>query len=149
MTERSKIKGLHHLAIRARDFEKTIHFYTTALDFSISHTWTLPEFNIKQAAMLKSWDGQTFLEIFDAAAAVAMEGQAAEPGQEIRTGALLHLAMRVDDSEAAYQRCLLAGASQCIEPMSLSLGNPAVHVRNSLVYSPNGEVIEFLEGDPF
>lgn len=149
MTERSKIKGLHHLAIRARDFEKTIAFYTTALDFSVSHTWALPAFNLKQAAMLKSWDGHTFLEIFDASAAVPMEGRPAQDGEPIRTGALLHLAMSVDDAEAAYRRCLLAGAKPCIEPMTLSLGNPAVNVRNSLVYSPNGEVIEFLEGLPF
>ncbi|WP_316842033.1 VOC family protein [Pedobacter gandavensis] len=150
MTERSKIKGLHHLGIRAKDFEKTIHFYTTALDFSISHTWTLPEFNIKQAAMLKSWDGHTFIEVFDAAAAVAMEGQPALAEEEVKTGALLHLAMSVDSASEAYERCLLAGASSCIAPMGLSLGeNPAVNVRNALVYSPNGEVIEFLEGKPF
>lgn len=149
MTERSKIKGLHHLAIRAQDFEKTLQFYIEALDFSVVHTWTLPEFNIKQAAMLKSWDGNTFIEMFDGAAAVPMEGEAAKTGEPVKTGALLHLAMSVDDAVAAYERCLLAGAKPCITPMSLSLGNPAVNVRNALIYSPNGEVIEFLEGQPF
>ncbi|MBC8984387.1 VOC family protein [Pedobacter sp. N36a] len=149
MTERSKIKGLHHLAIRAQDFEKTLQFYTDALDFSVVHTWTLPEFNIKQAAMIKSWDGQTFIEIFDGAAEVPMEGEAAKAGEAVKTGALLHLAMSVVDAAAAYERCLHAGASPYIAAMNLSLGHPPVSVRNALVYSPNGEVIEFLEGQPF
>ncbi|MBB2150618.1 VOC family protein [Pedobacter gandavensis] len=99
--------------------------------------------------MLKSWDGQTFIEVFDAEAAVPMQGEAAKLTEQVKTGALLHLAMRVENAEAAYTRCLLAGASPCIEPMSLLLGNPALPVRNALVYSPNGEVIEFLEGQPF
>lgn len=150
MTDCSKIRGLHHLAIRAKDFEKTIQFYITALDFSICHTWALPAFNIKQAAMLKSWDGHTFIEVFDADAAVAMEGAAALAEEPVKTGALLHLAMSVDNAEMAYERCLMAGASPCIAPMGISLGTaPAIDVRNALVYSPNGEVIEFLEGQPF
>ncbi|MNV29418.1 Glyoxalase/Bleomycin resistance protein/Dioxygenase superfamily protein [compost metagenome] len=149
MTNRSKIKGLHHLAIRAKDFDQTLKFYTEALDFSISHTWSLPEFNIREAAMLKSSDGHTFIEIFDRQANAPREGQAAAEGEEVRTGALLHLAISVENAKAAYDRCLEAGARSCIEPMQLSLGNPAVIVNNSLVYSPNGEVIEFIEGTPF
>lgn len=149
MTNSSKIKGLHHLAIRAKDFDQTLKFYTGALDFSVSHTWSLPEFNIRQAAMLKSSDGNTFIEIFDAEANAPREGRGANEGEEVRTGALLHLAMSVENAKAAYDRCLNAGAISCIEPMRLSLGNPPVIVSNSLVYSPNGEVIEFIEDAPF
>lgn len=149
MTNSSKIKGLHHLAIRAKDFDQTLKFYTGALDFSVSHTWSLPEFNIRQAAMLKSSDGNTFIEIFDAEANAPREGRGANEGEEVRTGALLHLAMNVENAKAAYDRCLGAGALSCIEPMQLSLGNPPVIVNNSLVYSPNGEVIEFIEDTPF
>lgn len=149
MTNSSKIKGLHHLAIRAKDFDQTLKFYTGALDFSVSHTWSLPEFNIRQAAMLKSSDGNTFIEIFDGQANAPREGRGANEGEEVRTGALLHLAMSVENAKAAYDRCLDAGAISCVEPMRLSLGNPPVIVNNSLVYSPNGEVIEFIEGNPF
>ena len=99
--------------------------------------------------MLKSSDGHTFIEIFDGQANAPREGLAAAEGEEIRTGALLHLAMSVENAKTAYNRCLEAGATSCIEPMELSLGNPAVIVNNSLVYSPNGEVIEFIEGAPF
>lgn len=149
MTNSAKIKGIHHLAIRANDFDQTLKFYTRALDFSVSHTWSLPEFNIRQAAMLKSSDGHTFIEIFDGQANAPREGLAAKEGEEVRTGALLHLAMSVENAKAAYERCLEAGAKSCIEPMRLSLGNPAVIVNNALVYSPNGEVIEFIQDTPF
>ncbi|MCP1423796.1 hypothetical protein MHI01_19550 [Paenibacillus sp. FSL M7-0656] len=43
------------------------------------------------------------------------------------------------------QQALANGAKAYVEPDWISLGEPALRVRNALVHSPNGEVIEFLE----
>lgn len=139
------VSGIHHIAIRAKDFDATVAFYTRALSFSLSHAWSLPEFNLKQAAMLKSADGHSFIEIYDEAADIPAQGRKRLPGEPLVQTALLHLCLTVDDATDAFHRAIRFGATACLEPMVLELGTPVVTVRNSLVYSPNGEVIEFLE----
>lgn len=145
MKIKHNILGLHHVAIRAKDFDETIRFYTQGLGFTISHGWALPAFNIKQACMLKSADGRSYIEVFNYTANAPTEGERANNDEEIKTGALLHFALNVVDAKLAFEQAIKAGGTECVEPMVLELGNPPVEVKNSLVYSPNGEVIEFLE----
>lgn len=139
------VSGIHHIAIRAKDFKKTLRFYTEVLHFRVRHTWSLPEFHLKQAAMLKSADGNTFIEVFDNNADIAAEGRRPLPDEESVQGALLHFSLSVDNAQIAYNRAIEAGARSCVPPMTLSLGHPPLTVRNALIYSPNGEVIEFIE----
>ncbi|HEY8956636.1 hypothetical protein, partial [Chitinophaga sp.] len=61
------------------------------------------------------------------------------------SGALLHFSFTVKDATAAYQAAIAAGASSCVPPSVLRLGEPAITVHNSLVYGLDGEVIEFIE----
>jgi len=147
MTEKNNcgIIGIHHIAIRAEDFEGTVQFYTEVLGFSVGHTWSLPEFNLRQAAMLKSPDGNSYIEIYDNEADIPAQGRKKKPEEAFVQTALLHLCLTVEDSKKAYDLAIEGGAKPCHEPMVLHLGNPAITVHNSLVYSPNGEVIEFLE----
>lgn len=143
------ISGLHHIAIRAIDFDQTLKFYTEALGYTVSHSWSLPQFNLKRAAMLRSADGHSFIELFDNEADIAAQGRKNKPGEEYVQTALLHLCLGVENAEEAYHYAIAAGATSCIEPMSLELGDPGVKVKNALVFSPNGEVIEFLEKGEF
>jgi len=143
------ILGLHHVAIRAKDFDRTVKFYTEGLGFSVSHCWTLPEFNIKQACMLKSADGNSYIEVFDHDANAPTQGEKAREDNEIKTGSLLHFALNVVNAELAFKYAIDAGGRECVAPDILYLGNPPLKVKNSLVYSPNGEVIEFLEPNSF
>ncbi|PSK89100.1 VOC family protein [Taibaiella chishuiensis] len=147
MTTQNKhgITGIHHIAIRATDFEATLAFYTQALGFSLSHSWSLPAFNLKQAAMLRAADGLSYIELYDEAADIATQGRKRLPGEPLTQTALLHICLGTGDAAAAFHRAIAYGATPCIEPMALELGEPAIKVRNALVYSPNGEVIEFLE----
>ncbi|WP_316802580.1 VOC family protein [Pedobacter nototheniae] len=145
MKANHNVLGLHHIAIRAKDFDRTLNFYTQGLGFTVSHSWTLPEFNIKQACMLKSADGDSYIEIFDYQANAPTQGQKANGDEEIKTGSLLHFALNVVDAKLAFNQAIDAGGQECVKPMVLQLGKPAVEVKNALVYSPNGEVIEFLE----
>lgn len=145
MTDNHGIIGFHHIAIRAKDFEQTILFYTKGLGFTLGHTWSLPAFNLKNAAMLKSPNGNGYIEIYDQDADIPAQGRKKLPTEEYVQTALLHICLTVTDSEKAYHHAIAAGATSCLAPMTIELGNPLYTVKNSLVYSPNGEVIEFLE----
>ncbi|MGG0286592.1 VOC family protein [Peribacillus butanolivorans] len=141
----SNIKGIAHIAIQAKDFDEVIRFYTNALNFKIAHTWALPEFNLEKAAMLVSSDGNTFIEVFDYEAQIAAQGRKALEHEEIKHGALLHFALTVENASEAYKTAIHFGAKNCVPPATMELGYPVIKVNNALVYSPNGEVIEFIE----
>ncbi|WP_338057492.1 VOC family protein [Shimazuella soli] len=58
-------KGLAHIAIQARNYRKTIDFYTKVFGFKVGHFWRLPAFHINEASILISPDGRTCIEMFD------------------------------------------------------------------------------------
>ncbi|MBD3905655.1 hypothetical protein [Chryseobacterium muglaense] len=60
----------------------------------------------------------------------------------------MHICFTVENAENAREEALKSGAkdlSKGVFEISLANEKKSVEVRNSLVYSPNGEVIEFLE----
>lgn len=143
------VKGLSHVAIQARDYKATIAFYIEVLGFKLGHYWSLPSFQIKEASMLISPDQRTCIEIFDNDAVIAAQGKKALSEADITHGALLHLAFYVDNVDEMYQKALAHGAKAFIEPDSLSLGEPPLLIRNAIIHSPNGEIIEFIEDVDF
>jgi len=143
------VKGLSHVAIQARDYKATITFYIEVLGFKLGHHWSLPSFQIKEASMLISPDQRTCIEIFDNDAVIPAQGKKASSEEDIAHGALLHLAFYVDNVDEMYQKALTHGAKTFIEPDSLSLGEPPLLVKNAIIHSPNGEVIEFIEDVDF
>jgi len=98
------VKGLAHVAIQAKDYQATLTFYTQVLGFKIGHHWSLPSFQIKEAAMLISPDLRTCIEIFDNEAVIPAQGKKALSEEDIAHGALLHLAFYVDNVEEVYEK---------------------------------------------
>jgi len=135
---------MHHIAIQAKDYKATINFYES-LGLTFFHSWILPEFNIEYAALLRIPGTSSFIEIFDKGANVATQGRRPRDGESPVSGALLHFSFTVKDATAAYHAAIAAGASSCVPPSVLRLGEPAITVHNSLVYGLDGEVIEFIE----
>ena len=124
--------GLHHIAIEASDFARSLHFYTEGLGFR--NVLTFPEEN-QTVAMLDTGDG-TYIELFSG-------GRGEKP-----RGSLLHFALRTHDCDAATERARAAGGTVTQEPTDLVLeGDPAVPVRYSFCAGPDGEQIEFLQAD--
>ncbi|MBS0029678.1 VOC family protein [Chitinophaga sp. 22321] len=138
------ITGVHHIAIQAKDYKATIRFYE-ALGLTLFHSWTLPEFNIEYAALLGIPGTNSYIEIFDKGANVATQGRRAAAEETPVAGALLHFCFTVKDATTAYHDALALGATSCVPPSVLILGEPPLTVRNSLVYGLDGEVIEFIE----
>src|SRR3954447_23135179 len=87
--------GFHHVAIRARDWDASVRFYTQALGFVEKIRWGEGP---KRAIMLDTGDGN-YLEIF--------ANGSAEPKPE---GAIIHFAIRTDNVDAAVERARSAGA---------------------------------------
>lgn len=143
------VKGLSHVTIQAKDYKGTMSFYTEVLEFKVGHSWSLPEYNIKEAFMLISPDQRTCIELFDDAAVIPAQGKKASSEDDIAHGALLHFSFYVDDVETIYRKGPAHGAKPYVEPGRLSLGEPQLIVKNALIHSPNGEVIEFIEDIDF
>ena len=146
MTVAGASPGFHHVAIRARDFDATIRFYTEGLGCRVHYGFSVPG-RIDRAAFLDVGDGR-YIEVFGAGSTVQSEGRRRRPEEEATEGALLHFSLRVTDVEAAYARALVAGATARIEPRTAQLGGePPAEVRIAFVTGPNGEVIEFLKSE--
>jgi catechol 2,3-dioxygenase-like lactoylglutathione lyase family enzyme len=136
-------QGFHHVAIRARDFEATLRFYTEGLGCSPHYRFSVPG-RIDRAAFLDFGDGR-FVEVFGTESQVQAEGRRRRPDEAATEGALLHFCLRVADVEAAYARALAAGGIERVAPVARRLGgDPPAEVRIAFVTGPNGEVIEFL-----
>jgi len=122
--------GLHHIAIEASDFDRSLRFYTEGLGFR--NVLTFPE-ESQMVAMLDTGDG-TYVELFSGGS-----------GEKPR-GSLLHFAVRTDDCEVATERARAAGATITQDPTDAVLeGDPPVPVRYSFCEGPDGERIELLQ----
>ena len=95
--------GLHHIAIEASDFERSLRFYTEGLGFRNVLTFSEES---QTVAMLDTGDG-TYVELFSG-------GTGEKPN-----GSLLHFAVRTDDCEAATEQAMAAGGSITQEPTDL------------------------------
>jgi glyoxylase I family protein len=123
--------GFHHVAIRSRDFDASVRFYTQALGFVEKIRWGEGP---KRAIMLDTGDGN-YLEIF--------ANGSAEPKPE---GAIIHFAIRTDNVDAAVERARSAGAEVTIEPKDVLIQSTPqpTPVRLAFCKGPDGEVIEWF-----
>lgn len=146
----NNIIGFHHFAIKAQDFEGTVQFYKT-LNFEVVHDWSLPEFNLEKCVMLKNKTFDSYIEICDHNASFPTQGRKRKQGDPYVENSLLHICFTVLDAKKAYDEAIKNGAKPLSVKETLDLKNrrKTVTVSNSLVYSPNGEVIEFLESVVF
>ena len=120
--------GFHHVAMRAKDFDASVRFYTELLGFTTKMTWGDEG---HRAIMLDAGDGAC-LEIFS--------GGSGEPPTE---GAIIHFALRTADVDAIVERVRAAGAEVTMEPKTLDIpSNPPAPARIAFFTGPDGEVIE-------
>lgn len=133
--------GFHHVAIRARDFDKTLRFYMDGLGFRRAFGWgkdgrTNGERD-SRAALLDTGDGN-YLEVF----AGGMRG--AE--EAVPEGAILHFALRTTDVDGAIERARSAGAEVTVEPKTVPVdGDTPAQFRIAFIKGLDGEIIEFFD----
>ena len=122
-------KGLHHVALTAKNLEETVHFYKQAFGFTELRRWG----DESPAAML-DMGGDAILEIFSG----ADEGE--ESGSR-----WLHIAVKTDDTDGCYEAALAAGAAEETPPKDIVIPTePAFPARIAFVRGLNGELIEIF-----
>ena len=122
--------GVHHIALMATDFEKSLEFYK-ALGFKEVVRWGDA---VKTIAMLDIGDGAR-VELFS------------NGGDEYPAcGKWAHLAVRVDDVEAAFDIAVKAGGVPKIYPKVVPLDSAPekMSINIAFVYGPSGEELEFF-----
>jgi len=125
--------GIHHVAVRAVDFERSLAFYTSGLGFTRAYGWGEGD---GRAALLDAGDGN-YLELFGGG----------KPRSTIDSP-ILHIAFRVPSADTAFKQAIAAGAVEDMAPKDVNLqGDPVVKVRIAFVKGPDGEVIEFFQND--
>lgn len=128
--EKSRL-GFHHVALKCKDFEKSIAFYR-ALGLEEYARWNG---GAREIALMKMSDGG-MMELFS-------DGGDMYPEE----GKYVHFALASQDVEGDYERALKAGAKPHIAPKTVVPG--AVPVALSLhlafVKGPDGEQIEFIK----
>ena len=129
-----KLNGFHHIALHSSDFEKSYKFYTEGLGFTEYRRWKSGERTI---ALLDAGNG-AMIELFS-------NGKERTCFEE-QAGHYVHLALRVKDSKAAYEKAMAYGAVSKMEPKVMDLpSEPPIPAVISFVKGPDGEEVEFFE----
>lgn len=126
MKEKQLFPGVEHIGIKAIDIEKSVEFYTKVLGLTVLNRMKPAD---KELVFLKL--GQTVIELVEAG-----------KGERFQDGAVNHLAIRVDDINAAVeflrqQRVTLISS----EPIPIGNGKYVFFFRG-----PSGEKLELFQG---
>jgi glyoxylase I family protein len=123
--------GFHHVAIKASNFEASVEFYTEGLGFTERLSWGEGD---ARGILLDSGDGN-YMEVF--------AGGSQAPKSE---SAILHVAFRTNDVDAAIEAARAAGAEITVEPKDVTMSqNPLTLIRIAFCKGPDGEILEFFQ----
>jgi len=126
---------LHHIAIQAKDYEQSIHFYKDILELK---EVAAVKFPVRDGIFLDLGNG-SLIELFspnhDGSSKLVDHNQEELP--------IWHFALAVEDVEGAIERCRKAGFQIKMEPKTVKLED-GFHATLAFVYGPNGEEVEFF-----
>lgn len=125
--------GFHHIALRARDFEKSLAFYRDGLGFPIAHQWGEGEGRI---ALLDMGDGN-YIELF-----ASKPGQSPDAANVPPAWPYFHLALRSSDIDGDIEKVRALGCPITVEPKSVDVNGKTIRV--GFFLGPDGEVLEFF-----
>jgi len=128
----TKTGGFHHVALRAKEFEKAVDFYTVGLGYSKGISWGEGD----SRAQMIDLGNQNYIEIFSG-------------GNEISGGehnGLLHIALRSDDCAKDLENAVNAGAIVTVPVTDIDLeSKPVKKIRIAFCKGLQGEIIEFFQ----
>lgn len=125
------VRGIHHVAINAGDFDATVRFYTEGLGFTLARTWVHAG---TRAAMIDTGTG-SHVEIFSGGASGARP-----------EGHWSHLAFICDDAESAIARAKALGCEVTVDCVEVAIpSDPPLPVRIAFFKGLDGEVIELFQ----
>ncbi|MDR0721616.1 MAG: VOC family protein [Treponema sp.] len=125
-----KFDGFHHIGLWVKNAEQSLNFYTNGLGG-------------KQIFSFPLGDGEKTIYLVDLGNNAVVEIIPQGTDEAERQARWAHVAIRTDDTRAAYERALKAGAESSIAPQDLNLGT--LPVCNAFVRGPDHELIEFFQ----
>ena len=122
--------GFHHIGLKASNFDASRAFYA-ALDMKETLSWG---------------EGDRTISLFDVGDGGKIEIFANGGDEYSANGKWIHLALHVDDVDAAYAKALSVGATSVTPPKTVELASrPYLStIRVAFVAGPDGEQIEFF-----
>ena len=123
--------GFHHLALRARDFDKSLSFYTAGMGFPVAHSWGEGE---RRIALLDLGDAN-YLELF----------ACSEQTTIVSGNQYFHVALRSVDVEGDIEKVRALGCPVTVEPKSVEVNGKIIRV--GFFLGPDGETWEFFQND--
>jgi catechol 2,3-dioxygenase-like lactoylglutathione lyase family enzyme len=130
---------LHHIAVNCADLDRSVRFYTEALDTKRVYRWDAPPL-VSDAAFIELAGGG-WIELF-ADGTPVLRGQT-DVG-------LSHFAIAVPDVAAATERVVAAGGTLVDGPATRTLhGDPPVEATMAFVIGLDGETIELYRNEAF
>ena len=115
---------IHHLALRVRDFEKSLHFYQTLTEFKIHTQFSA---NGGSIAYLQNANGETQLEL------IGMP-----EGETVKASGMF-LCFGTEDIASAHERAVLHGMNPS------DIRQPKPDARYFYVYDPDGLSVQVRE----
>lgn len=125
--------GFHHIALKVRDFDKSVKLYNEVLGFGLALSWgEAPE----RGCMVDMGDG-TYIEIF--------EGGTADG--ELPPEPMIHFAVLTEQCDEMYNAALAAGCKINMEPVDyvIKAAQGDMPIRISFVVGYDGELVEFFQ----
>ncbi len=126
------VTGVHHVAVRTTDYDKTVAFYGDVLGLPVEVAWTAAD---GRRLALLAIGGGSYVEVIGFPAETAVP----EAGQQ---HPFMHLALASNDPDTIWQRATAAGYASVIDPKDVQLGT--VQARIAFFEGPNGETIEIF-----
>jgi glyoxylase I family protein len=132
MANNVSVTGVHHIAIKVKDFDASLKFYTQTLGFPAQLTWGEGD---KRAAMIDVGNGNC-VELF-----------AGGPAGPRPDGHWLHLALRCTDTKSAMEKVRKAGYEVTMDTKDITIESRPhpFPIRIGFFKGPDGELIEFFE----
>ncbi len=134
MAQKRTVNGFHHAALKVANFEAVVEFYKKGLGLTEKISWG--EGN-GRGCMLDCGNGN-YMEIF-----------AGGKSGAVPEGAVLHLALRTDDPDAALAQAVAAGAVVTVAPKDVTIPSTPqpTPIRIAFCRGLAGEIIEFFKND--
>ena len=149
------IKAVDHINIVVSDIERSVKFYTEVLGFEkinvvhLEGDWIDDIVGLKgvnaDVAFIVAPEGDPKIELLCYKSPI---GESLPANSHANTVGLRHIALRVDDIQAAYQKLKDAGVKLESEPIMVPLTTPAENpIRKTLFYfyDPDGVLLEIAQ----
>jgi catechol 2,3-dioxygenase-like lactoylglutathione lyase family enzyme len=130
----------HHLALIAKDYDKTVEWYCRHFGFTVAKDWALPEM-LPGARMCYLQRGSFHFEVIGDGDKAGSHTVATDPLQDYQITGFRHFAFEVDDVDAAIAGLASDGVPAFFPPATFD----ALGMRAALVRDPEGNTIELIQ----